>query len=203
MKKLLIAMTIVSLMFVGCQKQNKAVETTQNVKVNQEETASEEKATEEKAPEETQETTELNPAANTVLTELTFEDYEGNTHSEAIFKDKKLTVLNIWATWCGPCVEEMPDFEKVYQEYKDKDVQFIGVAVDSDESEVKSLAKDLGITYLLVKDNERFLELVGSKFDYVPVTLFIDSEGKVLSTFVPGGTTESNLKSLIDGALGE
>jgi len=96
---------------------------------------------------------------------------------------------------CGPCIEEMPDLEKVSKAYERKGVEFIGLTLDSDEEEVKAISDQLGISYALTKEH------ISSKFDYVPVTLFVDSNGRVLDTFIPGGTTESDLNKVIDNLI--
>lgn len=146
---------------------------------------------------------EKNPVVGTDLSTLSLEIYDGGTFEGTVFKEKKLTVLNLWGSWCGPCVEEMPAFENAWKIYKDKEVQFVGLALNSEASEVKQLKDDLGITYPLVKENEETEELLSSKFDYVPVTLFVDSEGVVVESYIPGGTTEEALKSRIEALLNE
>jgi thiol-disulfide isomerase/thioredoxin len=146
---------------------------------------------------------EINPIAGLDLSEWEIEDLDGNQVGGDCFKDKKLTVLNLWATWCGPCVEEMPEFEQVWQNMKEKDVRFLGLAVDSDLEEVQVLKKELGITYTLLQENKAIVKTLTSQFDYVPVTLFVDSEGKVLESFIVGGTTGEKLNKMIESLLNE
>lgn len=187
MKKYLLGLLVVTLVLTGCQNQSEQSN----------------KATPANQVDQTQEESdETNPLAGVQL-EFETEDYDGQVVSNDIFKDSKITVLNLWATWCGPCVEEMPDFEKVSQEMKDKGVQFIGLALDSDEKEVQDLKEKLGITYKLIKENDQLKKQVTSKFDYVPVTVFVDSEGKILGKFIPGSASEEKLKSVIEGLLNE
>lgn len=179
MKKLVIVMFIISLMMTGCGL-------SQETQVNNENKAAID-----------------NPTAGVSLEGIETEDYKGNKINHETFKNKKLTVLNLWGTWCGPCVEEMPDFEEVYKEYKDKDVQFIGLTIDSEDEEVKALKEKLGITYTLVKNNDKLKELVTSKYDYVPVTLFVDQEGKIIEQFIAGGTNADGLKKVIEDLINE
>lgn len=144
---------------------------------------------------------EANPIEGQDLSKIEMETYDGDKLSGDQFKENKITVLNLWATWCGPCIEEMPDFEEVYQNYKEKGVDFIGLALESDEEEVKAIKDQLNITYTLVKENDQLKALISSHFDYVPVTLFIDSQGNVLATFIPGGTTENGLSQILDDLI--
>ena len=69
--------------------------------------------------------------------DFTAADTEGNTFtlSEAL-KDHEAVLLNIWATWCGPCQSEFPDLEKAYQQYKDK-VAFIALSYDDGDTNEK------------------------------------------------------------------
>ena len=64
-------------------------------------------------------------------------DLYDNIVDESIFKGKKLTMINIWATFCGPCIGEMPDLERSHQEYADKGLQVIGIACDVVSTDVE------------------------------------------------------------------
>ncbi|BES63635.1 hypothetical protein SANA_00740 [Gottschalkiaceae bacterium SANA] len=192
MKRLLALGAMICLLLVGCQsagvEENNGKSDMKEVVESQEETG-EEKST--------------NPIVGLDLSEWELEDSEGNQVDGDCFKDKKLTVLNLWGTWCGPCVEEMPVFEQVWQDVKDQEVLFLGLAVDSELKEVQSLKKELGITYPLLQENEEIGKSLTSQFDYVPVTLFVDSQGKVLESFIAGGTTAEKLNEIIERLINE
>ena len=87
-------------------------------------------------------------------------------------------VVNFWATWCGPCKEEMPLFEKMWNKYKDKDVVFLGVNVMDDKENAAEFIKKMGITYTNLHDPSGG---VLSKYGVsgLPATFFIDREGKI------------------------
>ncbi|MCH4887974.1 TlpA family protein disulfide reductase [Acidaminobacter sp. JC074] len=186
MKRLIILLLMTSLIFTGCQ--------TKAAKNNVEDI---------KTETQTESTGESNPAEGIDLSDLVIKTYDGKEINKETYKNNKVTVLNLWGTWCGPCVEEMPDFEKVSQAYKDKGVEILGLALDSSEDEVKELKDTLKITYPLLKENDQTKEILSSKFDYVPVTLFIDSEGKVLKSFIAGGTDEAGLTKAIEALINE
>lgn len=191
MKKIITLGVMICLLFTGCQsvagEEDHGKLESEVIVTSQEESGED----------------EINPIAGLDLSEWEIEDLDGNQVGGDSFKDKKLTVLNLWATWCGPCVEEMPEFEQVWQNMKEKDVRFLGLAVDSDLEEVKTLKKELGITYTLLQENEEIVKRLTSQFDYVPVTLFIDSEGKVLESFIAGGTSGEKLNKMIESLLNE
>lgn len=90
----------------------------------------------------------------------------------------KPVVLNFWASWCGPCKEEMPLFESTWKEYKDKEVVFLGVDVMDDRDTAKKFIKNEGITYTNLYDPSGE---VSNQYGVValPATFFIDREGKV------------------------
>lgn len=139
-----------------------------------------------------------NPATNLKITEFKVKDLEGNDVDERIFKDKNLTVLNLWGTFCSPCIDEMPLFEDVSKEFKDKNVQFIGVVTDKDKEAAKKILEELGVTYKNIIPDENIEKNLLSLFDYVPVTLFVNSEGVVVETFIPGGTDKKILRDIIE-----
>ena len=99
---------------------------------------------------------------------ISLEDYKG-----------KAIVLNFWATWCGPCREEMPLFENFWNKYKDKDVVFLGVDVMDDKENAIEFLEETGITYPNLYDPSG---KVSSKYRVIalPATFFIDKEGNVL-----------------------
>ncbi len=101
----------------------------------------------------------------------------GNKISLADFKGKPV-VLNFWATWCGPCKEELPLFEKMWNKFKEKDVVFIGVNVMDDKTNASEFIKNTGITYTTLYDQQGE---VSSKYKVValPATFFINKEGKI------------------------
>lgn len=95
----------------------------------------------------------------------------------------KVVVLNFWATWCPPCVEEMPSLVQMQSRLKDKGVTVLAVSVDVDETAYKKFLKDHGVDLLAVRDpNQKSNALYGTfKF---PETYVIDRDGKVRRKFI-------------------
>lgn len=112
----------------------------------------------------------------------------------------KVVVVNFWATWCDPCREEIPDFVKLYKEYRGRGLEIIGVSMDTGkEEQVKAFAKKFGIEYPIVVGDIRVARqwLVQG----IPRTLLIDREGKVVQEIV-GVTDMRSLEKGIQPLLG-
>lgn len=91
----------------------------------------------------------------------------------------KPVVLNFWASWCGPCKEEIPLFEKTWKEYSDKGVVFIGVDVMDDRKNAEKFVETEGVTYLNLHDPSGD---VSGKYGVaaLPATFFINGDGTII-----------------------
>ncbi len=105
-------------------------------------------------------------------------DRLGNEWTETTFAANKLTMINFWEPWCGPCVKEMPDLELLYEAYKDKGFQIIGVYSETHmESEVAGILKDKNISYPILNYTDEFARF---NTGYVPTTVFVDGNGHII-----------------------
>lgn len=138
-------------------------------------------------------------------------DLAGNTVDESIFKGKKLTMINIWATFCRPCINEMPDLEKLHQEYADKGVQVMGIVCDVSYSgdgyepslydAALDIVEDTGVTYtnLLPSDSLDMIKL--SEVYSVPETIFVDENGNIVGESFIGSRSFEDWKAIVDSIL--
>jgi len=114
----------------------------------------------------------------------------------------KIVVLNFWATWCPPCREEMPELSQLYDEYKNKNVVVLGLAVD-ELGLVKEFAQATPVSYpLLAAENDGMtLSLnLGNDKGILPYTVIINSDGRVIKTFF-GRINKSLLSSILNPLL--
>ena len=140
---------------------------------------------------------------------LQFDDLHGQAQSMANYKGKPV-VVNFWATWCPPCVAELPELQKISEEYKDKEVEVIGVLHDGiielgilDESIIdnaNTLMQDKGVNYRVILPDEYLQTEFIDSMQYFPTTFFLDSEGNLVETVVGANNFESWGK-LIDETL--
>ena len=111
--------------------------------------------------------------------------------------DGKVVVLNFWASWCGPCRLEMPDFQKAWEEHQKQGVVFVGIAVDDTASEASKFAEQVGVTYPLALDTTGDVARA-YRIRAVPSTYFIDREGK-LATTLHGLANQGALRIFLRG----
>ena len=94
----------------------------------------------------------------------------------------KTVVLNFWATWCPPCVEEMPSLVQMQQRLKDKNVEVVAVSIDADEDAYHRFLKEHNVNLLTVRDPDHKTPDLYGTFKY-PETYIIDRNGKVRRKF--------------------
>lgn len=107
----------------------------------------------------------------------------------------RTVVLNFWASWCGPCLEEMPAFIGLQRRFQDRGVQFLGVAVDEPEA-ARALAERLGLNYPSLVGDLEAMDIargLGNAAGVLPYTVLIDSDGKVRAR-LEGKADEADLE---------
>lgn len=108
----------------------------------------------------------------------------------------KVVVLNFWATWCGPCRKEIPDFITLQKEMKDDGVLFVGVSLDEEGwDKVRPYANDMGINYPIMVDDGNVSRKYGP-IRAIPTTLIINKKGQV-EYVAPGMLTKEKLKPIL------
>jgi len=139
----------------------------------------------------------------TVARKFGLRDLDGKKRQLADLKGK-LVVVNFWATWCGPCQQEMPAFTKVYAEYRDRGVEFVGAANEDQASraKVKTFVKSLDIQFpIWLEASADHMEAFGVGPE-LPATVIVDQQGR-LAARIKGVTDEAQLRALIDRLLAE
>lgn len=138
-------------------------------------------------------TVQVLPTGDIVVFSTT--DRNGQTYDNSIFADHELTMINFWEPWCGPCVSEMSDIEKLYEDYKDEGLLVIGVYSETSmESEVDDILSSCKTSYPILTYTNDFDKYQSG---YVPTTIFVDKNGNVIDT---GSSFEGMDSTLIVGS---
>jgi peroxiredoxin len=112
----------------------------------------------------------------------------------------ELVVINFWATWCRPCTQEIPGFEKIHQAYQHKRVAFLGIATQELTPAVRDFVTKLGITYGIVADAQNKIASAFGGVKVLPTTVFIDNENRIVKIhkgYLAERELEGNLKNLL------
>ena len=118
---------------------------------------------------------------------LTLADFEG-----------RVVLLNIWATWCPPCLEEIPAFMRVRQATVARGVEFVGIAIDQADK-VSQFAKKLGISYPVLLADAGGIALIrqlGNSSGGLPFTLILDRQGNIAARKL-GAATQQEIEALL------
>ncbi len=147
---------------------------------------------------------EVTPQEDIVF-DLDVETVQGETVNTAAFaKAYDLTLVNFWATWCPPCVGEMPYLQSLYEQYSQAEggqkVGFAGIWLDTESPEdLQAILEQTGVSYPIWKFQPAMEELVA--FEYIPTTVFLDSEGHFVGEPVTGGHDEKEWLSIVEERL--
>lgn len=105
-------------------------------------------------------------------------DLEGNPVTNELLADATLVLVNFWEPWCGPCINEMPDLQKLYEAYGDRGLLVLGIFFTTEMKEdAKALAEEMGITYPIL---EGTADMAIYQSGYVPNTIFTDKNGNLV-----------------------
>ncbi|NPA35935.1 MAG: AhpC/TSA family protein [Chlorobi bacterium] len=108
----------------------------------------------------------------------------------------KYVLLDFWASWCKPCIGEIPYMQKAYQNYKDKGFEILSVSVDRDENAWKKAVADNNMTWLQGHDTEDISHSLYGVMS-IPTTLLLDKDGVIIAKNLRGTALEDKLKELM------
>ena len=134
-------------------------------------------------------------------------DMEGNAVTSEIFSESRLTMINVWATYCSPCLNEMPELGELAQEYDKEDFQLIGIVsnvpegADEEKLElVEVLIEQTEADYPHLLLNESLYTALLKEVSAVPTTFFVNQDGQILDTVI-GAMEKSAWEEQIDALL--
>ena len=186
LRKLFCLILVLMFIVAGCKK--KGPEPTQQAEVKAEEKTTQPSG--DKAP--------PGPSAKSAPS-FTLQDLNGKQVSLSDFKGK-VVILDFWATWCPPCVKEIPHFIALYEQYKDQGFAIVGISVDREGiNVVKSFARKYQVNYPILMTDGQVDKAYGG-IPSIPTTFVIDSAGNIRQKYVgyrDKAVFEADIKALL------
>ncbi len=143
------------------------------------------------------------------------DDSRGNTISlKEYLKDYDVLLVDFWATWCGPCIAEIPNVKAVYEKYSDQGFGILGVSLDlapdagnpqqgqKTAEDVRAFMDELGMSWTTTYDGLWWRNAVVEQYQInsIPATLLLDSEGVIRYKNLRGGELERAVKKMLKGS---
>lgn len=138
------------------------------------------------------------------------QDIDGKAFTDADFAKNKLTMVNVFATWCTACIQEIPDLEKLNEEMKDKGVGVVGVVMDTHEDgkdipealdKAKAIQSKLKTTYPFLKPDDKLMNGRLQGIQALPETFFVDSKGNIVGETYSGAKSLEEWKAVVEKEL--
>ena len=111
----------------------------------------------------------------------------------------KVVLVDFWATWCGPCVGEMPTVIAAYDKFKDKGFEVVGISLDQDKAALEGFIKEQGMTWPQYFDGKGWQNDIAGKYGIqsIPATFLVGKDGKIVATDLRGPALENKLAELL------
>ena len=121
-----------------------------------------------------------------------------DVNTKDIFSENRITMVNVWASWCGPCVMEIPELEKMSGQLREKDCGIVGLLIDGEDPNGLADAKDILSDASAQYTNLVFPSAVSNELNIqsVPTTYFVDSKGNILGEPVIGARPQIYLETI-------
>src|SRR5262245_16761976 len=127
------------------------------------------------------------------------QDLDGKPLSVANYKSK-IVLVDFWATWCGPCVAELPNVIKAYEKYHDKGFEIVGISLDSEKAKLTDFIKKKNMQWKQYFDGKGWSNKLAGKYgiNSIPSTFLLDGEGKIVAKDLRGEALIAKVGELTD-----
>lgn len=146
-----------------------------------------------------------------ILSEFSAKGLDDKDYDQSLFEGHKVTMINIWGTFCGPCIREMPFLGELSREYDNADLQIIGLIcdvadqnmnpIDSAISDAKDIVAQTKADYIHLLPSASLQERVLFQVDAVPLTFFVDENGVQVGEAYVGSREKKAWEKIINGIL--
>lgn len=150
---------------------------------------------------------EKETVSGVTMTDIYGEEYD----TTDLFAEGELTLVNLFATWCGPCIAEMPELQKLQEEMADKGVKVVAVMMDSATPDgrvnedayenAKLLREHLGLTFPMLTPDETMMNGRLKGISAYPESFFVDKDGNIVSEPYVGARDLDSWKEVVDAEL--
>ena len=131
-------------------------------------------------------------------------DLNGNEVTNEVFANSKLTMVNVWATYCGYCIDEMPDLGEISREYDKTEFQILGLVSDvttPGEASAMEIVQTTGADYTHLVTNDQLSKGILQDAQAVPTTFFVDSKGNRIGAIYAGKKSKDEWKKIVEEML--
>ncbi|MCI1722434.1 MAG: TlpA family protein disulfide reductase [Lachnospiraceae bacterium] len=145
-----------------------------------------------------------------VLDSFSTEDLAGNAADQSILKKAKLTMINVWGTFCSPCINELPELSKLNAEYADRGFQVIGIPLDTisydgsidsaQKEKAAQIVEQVGADYTHLLPEGNLLK-IAQQVIYYPTTMFVDENGNQVGDVFVGAKSKDGWAAVIEEYL--
>ena len=150
-------------------------------------------------------------AGEGLLSSFAAVDTDGNIVDQSILKDCKLTMINVWGTFCGPCIREMPDLAALNDKYAERGFQIIGIPMDVVDNnlnkipekiaEMNEIIETTGANYRHLIPSKSLNDALLSSLLAVPASFFFDKEGRLIGDVYMGARSGTEWETVINSIL--
>ncbi len=144
-------------------------------------------------------------ATGYVVRPFSASDLNGRIVDNSFFAKQRLTMVNIWGTFCGPCIREMPDLAQLPAAFSATDFAILGIIADTpdaaNETTARQLTASAGVTYTNVIPDHSIMYDMLADVSVVPTTFFVDHTGTVVGSVLTGSHTKAEWMSIIQGVF--
>jgi peroxiredoxin len=140
----------------------------------------------------------ISAAAQSIAPDFSLQDLDGQPLNLASYRGK-VVLLDFWATWCGPCRDEIPHFAQLQDKYRQQGLQVIGISMDDGPKPVREFYQKVGMNYPVALGNEKIAEAYGGVLG-LPIAFLIGRDGRIHAKYI-GEVNMSVLEHEIEALL--
>ena len=134
-----------------------------------------------------------------IAPEFEAKQLDSSTFRLADYREKKAILIDFWATWCGPCIDEIPKIKRIAETYRDQGLEVVGVSLDRDEQALRDFVKQENLSYVQVYEKEK-MQTISKSYGVwgIPSVFLVDKNGVINAMKLRGERTEAAVKKLLD-----